>query len=280
MEPPSGPPFMIGGVSPARLVTTQFPIVTPVRILVRPQLGVPRQVIRPKSLDTRILKIKGDEFTFLVENIRTLTALRLRQILISEIPSVAIDCVEIRKNTSILPDELLAQRLGLIPLTSSAAGQLPFSKGCDCICPDLPPQLCLKCSVVLNLNVVGSTIPAGPVGSIIPTRVINITSRDLVPENLKYNVKPVEYTVPDGKGGTLPADILIVRLQDGQEINLRCIAKKATGADHAKWSVVSTVGFSELGGGDFLFVVGTTGALSPQELLNEMKRVYAEKPII
>lgn len=40
----------------------------------------------------------------------------LRRILISEVPTMAISTVYISNNTSILPDEVLAHRLGLIPI--------------------------------------------------------------------------------------------------------------------------------------------------------------------
>ncbi len=38
--------------------------------------------------------------------------------MIADIPTVAIDMVEIRNTTTVLPDEFLAHRLGLVPLLS------------------------------------------------------------------------------------------------------------------------------------------------------------------
>jgi DNA-directed RNA polymerase I and III subunit RPAC1 len=44
----------------------------------------------------------------------------LRRILISEIPTMAIEVVNIYQNTSIIPDEVLSHRLGLIPILADA----------------------------------------------------------------------------------------------------------------------------------------------------------------
>ena len=40
----------------------------------------------------------------------------LRRIILSEIPTVAIEKVNMWQNTSIIPDENLAHRIGLIPI--------------------------------------------------------------------------------------------------------------------------------------------------------------------
>jgi DNA-directed RNA polymerase I and III subunit RPAC1 len=44
----------------------------------------------------------------------------LRRILISEIPTIAIDIVNLYQNTSVIPDEVLCHRLGLIPILANA----------------------------------------------------------------------------------------------------------------------------------------------------------------
>lgn len=58
----------------------------------------------------------GNELVFEIIGVDAPIANALRRILLAEVPSVAIERVYITKNTSVLQDEILAHRLGLIPL--------------------------------------------------------------------------------------------------------------------------------------------------------------------
>ncbi|OLL25348.1 DNA-directed RNA polymerase II subunit RPB3 [Neolecta irregularis DAH-3] len=128
----------------------------------------------------------------------------LRRIIIAEVPTVAIDLVEIEMNTSVLADEFIAHRLGMIPLDSRKIdGNLLYTQDCDC------DQQCDKCSVILTLD-------AKCTGD----GTMDVSTRDLVVQGLPPLGSPV-ISDSEGKG------VLICKLRKEQELKLKCIAKRA-----------------------------------------------------
>ena len=66
----------------------------------------------------KILELSRYATKFELYNTDLAVANALRRIMISEVPTMTIDLVEVRENTSALHDEFLAHRLGLVPLNS------------------------------------------------------------------------------------------------------------------------------------------------------------------
>jgi DNA-directed RNA polymerase II subunit RPB3 len=63
-----------------------------------------------------ILSLQSHEVRFVLSKTDTSMANTLRRIMIAEVPTLAIDLVEFHVNSSVLNDEYIAHRLGLIPL--------------------------------------------------------------------------------------------------------------------------------------------------------------------
>jgi DNA-directed RNA polymerase II subunit RPB3 len=159
---------------------------------------------------------------FVLRNVDIAFANSLRRVILAEIPTMAIDIVEVESNTSVLADEFIAHRLGLVPLSSKNVDDVRYTRDCDC------EQYCEFCSVILTLN-------ARCTGD----ENMHLYSRDLAVSPLRANeyVGTPVITDATGKG------VLIAKLRKGQEIKMRCIAKKGIAKEHSKWAPTSAVGF-------------------------------------
>ncbi|KAJ1288588.1 hypothetical protein BS78_02G099200 [Paspalum vaginatum] len=184
----------------------------------------------------RIRELRDDYAKFELRDTDASVANALRHVMIAEVPTVAIDLVEIEVNSSVLNDEFIAHRLGLIPLTSAAAMQMRFSRDCDACDGD---GSCEYCSVEFHLAARAES-----------DHTLEVTSNDLRSNDPK--VCPVDQAraYQQALSGSdfdpntgYQRGILIVKLRWGQELTLRAIARKGIGKDHAKWSPAATVTF-------------------------------------
>eukprot|EP00158_Paraphelidium_tribonemae_P003325 Partr_v1_DN26042_c0_g1_i6_m486 putative RNA polymerase II len=164
-----------------------------------------------------VTELKEDQIKFILSDADLSLANALRRIMIAEVPTIAIDLVEIENNTSVLPDEFLAHRLGLIPLTSHTVNNFKYTRECTCA------QNCPECSIELTLNVTCTE-----------NHTREVTSRELISQDA--DVMAVT-------AGDTDAGILIAKMRKNQEIRVRCIAKKGIGKEHSKWSPVCGVAF-------------------------------------
>jgi DNA-directed RNA polymerase subunit D len=147
-----------------------------------------------------ILEKTDSEIKFLVEGIRPGFASALRRIVMGEIPTMAIEWVDFRKNDSVVNDEIIAHRLGLIPLTfDPKAYNLPN----ECSCKG---KGCSRCQVKLVIKKKGPGM---------------VYSGDL--KSTAKDVRPVYDNIP------------IIELFDGEELELEAIAQLGFGKVHAKW---------------------------------------------
>eukprot|EP00891_Asterochloris_glomerata_P003812 jgi/Astpho2/3812/Aster-04339 len=199
----------------------------------------------------------------------------LRRIMIAEVPSIAIDLVEIETNTTVLNDEFIAHRLGLIPLVSSCVHQMRSPYEVTDFEGDFQ-------EIQFRLDIANDQDD--------PITVTSSTSSchcsDLVLENdtgdpgmqeLDWRtVEPVKRRpciTSEGEPGTFGVQgHTIVKVGKGQELRLRAKARKGTGKDHAKWSPVATVRFQ------YIPEVTVDERVLEKLTIDEMKDIVAADP--
>lgn len=145
-------------------------------------------------------KEKG-KLSFILKDSTITYANALRRAMVEEVPTMAIEDVEIRKNSSILYDEVVAHRLGLVPLTTNLKSyNLP--EKCKC-----KGKGCARCQLKLTLKARGPCI----------VYASNIKTKDAA-------IKPVY------------PKMQIVKLLKNQIIELEATAILGHGKEHMKWS--------------------------------------------
>jgi len=169
----------------------------------------------------------GERVKFVLSNTDLALANSLRRVMISEVPTLAIDWVQIEINSSQMCDEFISHRLGLIPLTSGMVNKFEYGRECQCDaygCPD--------CAVKLTLDVVNENDEALNV----TTADLKSQTEDVIPVTSRGNGDKYDQTADVG-------DILIVKLAKKQRLKLVALAKKGIGKEHAKWIPTCGVGF-------------------------------------
>ena len=171
----------------------------------------------------------------------------LRRLAISEVPTLAIDDVVMLENSSVMHDEAVAHRLGLIPLRTDP-GRFVMPHECDC----KSTLGCSKCRVLLVLDSEANE----------KTKVV--ASGELVSED--ELVKPVSKDIP------------IVVLAPNQKLKFEAYARLGTGKDHAKWQPTSAAvvkdGKDE---NEIILIIESNGALTAEEILLSAAERLASK---
>eukprot|EP00873_Tetraselmis_striata_P013136 jgi/Tetstr1/433400/TSEL_002395.t1 len=158
----------------------------------------------------------------------------LRRILIAEVPTVAAEHVFFINNTSIIQDEVLAHRLGLVPLKIDPS-QFEFKTA-----EEAPSE---KNTVVLRLDVACKREDGRAVNSEVYSSALEwLPAGSEFPEetSCRFASGQGDGSKRGGRLGPVDDDILLAKLSPGQAIKLEAHCVKGVGREHAKWSPVAT----------------------------------------
>ena len=189
------------------------------------------------SIDLKVIEKQDDKITIKFNNVPRQYVNALRRLSISEVPTFAIDDVVILENSSVMHDEAVAHRLGLIPLRTDLK-KFNLPNNCDC----KSALGCTNCRVLLQLDAEANE------------KTKTITTSELISED--EFVKPVSQDIP------------IIVLAPGQKLKFEAYARLGFGRDHAKWqpATIAVVKYGENENEIFL-TVESNGALTAEEII-------------
>jgi DNA-directed RNA polymerase subunit D len=163
-------------------------------------------------MNLKVLEKTEYKYVFIIEGISIETLNALRRIILREIPTMAIDEVIILKNDSPLYDEILAHRLGLIPLTTDLEN---YNLPRECECEGFG---CPLCQVSLTCEITNTTNK--------PQMVI---SGELISND--PSIVPVNNQIP------------IIKIEKNSKIIVEAYAVLGIAKDHVKWQSVSNCAY-------------------------------------
>jgi len=151
-------------------------------------------------MHVQVLGKTDDEMRMIVEGLSPQLANTLRRIMVSRVSTLAIDYVDFSKNDSVLYDEIIAHRLGMLAIKFDTKA-FEEKNNCDC-----EGKGCSECQIVFVLKKIGPCM---------------VYAKDL---------KSADKKTADIIHGDTP----IVELLEGQELSFQAIASLGRGTDHAK----------------------------------------------
>lgn len=148
-----------------------------------------------------VLHKDANKAVFVLEGITPAIANMIRRYVMNYVPTLAIEEVSFQKNSSALYDEIIAHRLGLIPIKTDLKS---YNFMADCKCNG---KGCNHCQLLFALKAKGPC---------------TVYSSSL--ESKDKDCVPVHEKMP------------IVKLAEDQELKLEAVAVLGRGKDHAKFS--------------------------------------------
>ncbi|XP_009379477.2 DNA-directed RNA polymerases I and III subunit rpac1-like isoform X1 [Pyrus x bretschneideri] len=202
------------------------------------------------NFKVEVINLTEDEMEFDMIGIDPALANAFRRILIAEVPTMAIEKVLIADNTSVIQDEVLAHRLGLIPIKVDprsfefTGNNTPHEKN------TIVFKLHVQCKRGgQRISVKSKELIWLPNGSEFPLESQDTKSESSSKQKTYTSFTCSQDSLPEFSDNPIAPtsrDIIIARLGPGQVIELEAHAVKGIGKTHAKWSPVAPVWYRML----------------------------------
>lgn len=192
-----------------------------------------RNDFEAEEMKVDIQSVSEDEIVFDLVGVDASIANALRRIILAEVPTVAIEKVWITTNTGIMQDEVLAHRVGLVPINVDPRLLNYVQNGAGETDED---------TLVFHLNVhnkgrdeisePGDTSTyVGPSGQVLSKHLTWIP------------IESQKETFADQGVSVVHSDIILTKLGPGQALEFEAHCCKGVGKDHAKFQPVATVSY-------------------------------------
>ena len=181
---------------------------------------------------------QGHEIRILISDTDAAQVNAIRRALIADVPKLAITRVdfsqgvtqdnkgEVVESVNVLPDEVLAHRLAMIPIPTNMDEGLVFPDACE-NCKDVveKDKGCPMCQVLYTLSARGPSADSDDELRTVYAGDITTISDPV------FDIRDEHKTIP------------LTVLSKGQFLEFYAFAVLGRGRDHAKWSPVAAVGF-------------------------------------
>lgn len=188
-----------------------------------------------QQLSINVHALSDQHSNFDLVGIDTSLANAFRRIMIADIPTIAVEEVYIHANTSIIQDEVLAHRLGLVPLVINPERVHALPRGLDA--SEIEDYYDDSNTFVLRLNVTCERLPNGDMQN------AHVYARDITFDPMGVQSEWVADEGLENVFRVANPDILIAKLRPNQSINLTMFCHLGFGHDHAKFSPVATASY-------------------------------------
>lgn len=192
-------------------------------------------------MEVKYLKKEDKKVRFKIKGINYSIANAIRRAVLTYLPVMAIDNVTIYENTSPIYEEILVQRIGMIPLTTDLK---TYGFKDECKCKGKGCALC-EASFVLEKSGPGT-----------------LYSGDLKARDAK--VKPVHDKIP------------LVKMAEDQKVKMEMTARLGLMSEHAKFQG-ALCSYKQLSEEEFEFFVESYNNFSAGEVIDHVMTVLEDK---